>query len=465
MTAKLSRKIAGFLYRCGSLRVLYTPSVGNLTAIVLLSITVLSTETEARFLSQFSLTAGEEYNDNIFFSKQREHDFITQIIPRFSLTYQPDGVTAPTLQLNLSPVGQIFARHSGESNFGDNLSFDGQYRYPFSPRLSFAFTDAVRLQGLARSQAVGINADDPTLPTQPPAPGLSRDQRLGDFLSNGANLSNSFSVSADYLVSPNISVNANYTNAYTAFIDAGGNEISNAIGGRGVYRWGPEHNLHAGYTLRLLNPREGDSSVIHDFDLGDDFFSTTQIQLTPTLTLSGSSGISFNVGGDGPRIANNTNITLIKLWQTASLSAGLRKGLTNSFGVSGISDTLTLFTSFNIRLTERLSALASVDHSRFDTDDDDFNTLQAGFNIQYALTSWLCPSLRYNHRRRFGGDNRQTPTGDRRFETGGNVYGNSMLLAITGRFDVWPTLRLGRGQGCGVGLPAVSPQLPAGSRL
>jgi hypothetical protein len=262
-----------------------------------------------------------------------------------------------------------------------------------------------------------------------------------------------------------MTLNANYVNGYTAFIDAGGNEISNLVGVRGVYQWRQEHNLHAGYAVKLLKPRKGETSVIHNLDIGDDFFSNTQIQLTPTLTLSGATGISLNTSDDGPRIANNTSVTLLKLWQTASLAAGIRKGLTNSFGVSGISDTLTLFTSFNIRLSERLSALGSVDHSRFDTDEDKFNTLQASINLQYALTNWLCPSLRYAHRRRFGGDSKTTTMGDPNFGTAGTVYGNSLFFAITGTFDIWPTLSLGRGQGCGISLPSMLPQPQHGSRL
>jgi hypothetical protein len=430
----------------------------------LFCITLLSTETEARFLGQFSLTLGEEFNDNIFFSSEREHDFITQIVPTLSLTYQPDALTIPIFKLNLSPVGQVFARHAGENNFGDNLLLDGQFQYPFSPRLSFAFADAMQIQGAARSQAVGTYPSTPILPTQLPAPGLSREQKLGNFLESGDNLSNHFSVQTDYLVSPSITLNAAYTNGYTAFMDAGGNEISHEIGIRGVYQWRQEHNLHSGYTVKLLRPRKGGVKVLHNFDVGDDFFSNTQIQLSPTLTLSGSSGISFNTSDDGPRIANNTSVTLIKLWQTASFMAGLRKGLTNSFGVAGISDTLTVFSSFNVRLSEKLSAVASIDHSRFDTDVDEFNALQASVSLQYALTSWACPSLSYSHRRRFGGESIAN-NGDRRFQTSGNVSGNSLLLAITGSFDIWPNLRLGSGQGCGIGSPAFSPQPSVRGRL
>ena len=93
------------------------------------------------------------------------------------------------------------------------------------------------------------------------------------------------------------------------------------------------------------------TAVIHDFDLGDDFFSNFQIRLSPTLTIAASSGVSLNLGNEGPRIANNTNITIIKLWETATLTGGLRKGLTPSFGVAGISDTTSFFSNFNIRLT------------------------------------------------------------------------------------------------------------------
>jgi hypothetical protein len=40
--------------------------------------------------------------------------------------------------------------------------------------------------------------------------------------------------------------------------------------------------------------------------LGDDFFSNYQIQLSPTLTLTASTGISLNAGNNGPPVANNT---------------------------------------------------------------------------------------------------------------------------------------------------------------
>ncbi len=150
MSFRFPRNRTGFLSGYG-LALAYMAPFANLALLVLICISFFNRDAEAQFLTQFSLTVGEEYNDNIFFSRQREHDFITHIIPTFSLIYQPDTTAAPTFKLDISPIGQIFARHSSENNFGDNFSLDGQYRYTPSPRLSFAFTDTLQLQGAART--------------------------------------------------------------------------------------------------------------------------------------------------------------------------------------------------------------------------------------------------------------------------------------------------------------------------
>ncbi len=411
---------------------------------------VLSVRTEAQLASQFSLSIGEEYNDNIFFSKQKEHDFITQITPNFSITYQPPVARASTLTLNIAPTAQIFARHTERNNFGRNLTISGDYSYPFSPRLTFTVAESLRLQGVTRTVGVGANSGNPlpSTPTAPPSPTLTTAQNLGNFISNRNTLSNNFAIQGNYLFAPNINFSGGYSNGYTRFIDTGGSDISNSINVRGIYKWQEDHNLHAGYRVGLIRSRNGGNNVIHDFDIGDDYFSSRQIQLTPTLTLSGSTGISVNSGGSGPRLANNSTVTLIKIWEQASFTAGARKGLTGSFGVSGVSDTLTLFSSFNMRVSERLSALATIDHSRFDTDDTDFNTLQASLDLQYALTSWLCPSLRYSHRRRASDSGARNAN----LQIGQNVHGNSVFLTLSANFEVWPNQSLSR-QGCGGGLP------------
>src|SRR5215467_9712850 len=103
------------------------------------------------FATQFSLTGGEEYNDNIFFSQSnRDHDFITFFTPTLTLLHAPEGQVAPTLTANISPTGQIYARNSNLNNF-DNVFANGGYSYVYSPRLSFYFSDTLQRWGQTRT--------------------------------------------------------------------------------------------------------------------------------------------------------------------------------------------------------------------------------------------------------------------------------------------------------------------------
>jgi hypothetical protein len=397
------------------------------------------TDAESQLSSQFTLSLGEEYNDNIFFEKQpRVQDFITQISPTFRLQFRP--LTAPThaFGFDFTPTGEIYARTSELNNFGDNLTFNANYAYDYSPRLNFRLTDSVQRQGITRSQRFSEPRQfrQFSTPTQPPSPGLSPSQRLGDFVSDGETLANNFGAYARYLYAPDITVSAEFNSAYTSFLDVGGTELSNRIGFRGTYNWRQEHNLHAGYFVEIIKTREGDNNVVHNFDIGDDYFSNTRIALTPTLTLAFSTGLSFNAGNDGPRLANNSNLTLSKLWERATFTIGARKGLTGSHGVAGVSDTTSFFTTFNMRITERLSTNIGADYSLYDTDDVNFNTAQIGGALQYAITNWLCSSLTYNHRRRDSGSGSQNTD----LLTRGNVYSNSVLMAISANFDLWPSI-------------------------
>jgi len=213
-------------------------SFKSLVVTILVFNIFLCDTTNAQFAGQFSLSVGEEYNDNIFFSKQKEHDFITQITPTFTILFQPAAATAPTLKFDISPTGQIFARHPEENNFGRNLSLGGSYSHAFSPRLSLNFNEALRLQGGTRTVGVGSNLNNslPGTPTGPLSPGLSESQSLGNFISNGDTLSNSFSVQGNYVFTPNVTFSGHYANAYSKFLDLGGSEISNTIRVRGIYK-------------------------------------------------------------------------------------------------------------------------------------------------------------------------------------------------------------------------------------
>ena len=412
--------------------------VGGL--VVLISL-VLPTSSWAAFASQFSFGVGEEYNDNIFFSKQKDHDFISTLVPTLSFFYAPAGQIEPTATLSIAPMGELYARHSELNNFGKNFLVQGAYAYRYSPQLSFDFADNFQRQGPTRTGGFGQPLHLQTGPTTPGS-GLTDSQDLKNFTSQGDQITNSFGINGSYLYRPDVSFTGFYRNTVAQFLDAGGTEVSNTIGARGIYNWRQDHNLHAGYSISINKSRDGDEDgIIHNFDFGDDYFSNYNLQLTPTLSLTASTGLSFNTGNDGPRIANNTNITITKLWEAGVLNAGLRKGLTPSFGVAGTSDTTSIFTTLAFRFSEKLSTNADVNLSFYDTEDVNFKTFEAGMGLQYMINSWLSAALNYRFRWIDSGSGaNQTDLLNK-----GIVNSNSVFLVLTGRFDLWPNIGLARG--------------------
>jgi hypothetical protein len=427
--------------------------------LIALGVSILwCTETDAQFASRFSLSVGEEYNDNIFFTEQREHDFITNITPTLTFLYQPPVESASPFVLNISPVGQIFARHPEENNFGDGVNVNAGYIYRYSPRLTFDIRETFQTTGRTQTGLAAGNAfNRPTFtPVRPGAPGLPISSvNIANFVPNGRTLDNQFSLSGSYLLRPNITLGGGYTSSIINYLDLGGTDVSHSVGVRGSYRWRQEHNLYAAYSVQFLNSRDNDNSVIHNINIGDDYFSNTLIQLTPTLILTFSTGVSLNTSNDGPRVTNNTILQLIKLWEKASFRVGVFKGLTSSQGVSGVSDTIDLVSSFNILFTERLSANAGVDYSFFDTDDVNFRPFRGYTGLRYGITNWLCSDLRYTHRRLFAGSGGQNTV----LQNRGNVYGNSVSLLLSIDFDLWPNLGLARSRGCAA-TPVGASQFP-----
>lgn len=413
---------------------------GNVLGSAILVCLLFPVNSWAAFASQFSFGFGEQYNDNIFFSRQKEHDFVSTFLPSLSFFYAPSGQIEPTGNLTITPIGEIYARHEELSGFGKNLSVKGFYNYRFSPKLRVDFSDTFRRQGATRTGGLDEAFQLQTGPTTPSS-GLTSSQRLKDFVSRGDQLTNSFEANGAYLYKPDVSFAAFYRNSVAQFLDEGGTEVFHEVGGRGIYNWRRDHNLHAGYSISINKSRNGkDDGIIHNFDFGDDYFSNYTLQLTPTLSLAASSGLSFNAGNGGPKIANNTNITITKLWETAVLNAGFRKGLTPSFGISGISDTTSIFTNFIFRFSERLSTNADANFSFFDTKDVNFKTFQAGAGLQYAIASWLTSALNYRFRWIDSGSGASQTD----LLSKGIVKSNAVFLVLTSHFDLWPNTGLAR---------------------
>ena len=406
---------------------------------------------EARFAVKLSPTLGELYTDNLFYTKDKEHDFVTTITPTLSILYAPEGQTAPILNLNISPSGLIFARHSELNNFGDNWEANGGYTYQYSPQLSFFASDVLGRQGQYRlGPSTQGTFQLPNPPTSPPPlgdilPGQGN-QNLANFTSGGSQFWNNFSFRGTYLYRPDVRFTGGYSNNFVNYLGQG-YDLWQTIGFRGIYNWQKEHNLHAGVYVNIYNNRNSNSAnnrknnnVVVNFNLGDDYFSAFQINLSPTLTLTANTGISLNAGNNGPPVANNTNITLTKIWETATLSGGVQHGLTSSYGVAGVSNTTSVNGQFSHQVTEKLSTLAGVNFSFYDTDDGNFQTFQASAGARYQFTPWLASNLFYAYR---WTDSSSQATSTNLLQAG-VVRANVVYLTLTANFDIWPTTGLSR---------------------
>jgi hypothetical protein len=406
---------------------------------------------EARFAIKFSPTLGELYTDNIFYTKDKEHDFVTTITPTFSILYAPEGQTAPIFNLNISPSALIFARHSELNNFGDNFALNGGYTYQYSPQLTFFVSDVLGRQGPYRLGTQGLIQGGfrlPNPPTSPPPTGGTlpeqANQNLANFTSGGSQFWNNFNFQGTYLYRPDVRFTGGYANNFVNYLGQDGYDLWQTVGFQGVYNWREQHNLHAGVYVNIYNNRDNanqkNNNVVVNFNIGDDFFSNFQINLSPTLTLTANTGISLNAGNNGPTVANNTNITLTKIWETATLSGGVKHGLTPSYGVAGVANTTSVNGQFSYQVTEKLQTLAGVNFSFYDTDDGNFQTFQASAGARYQFTPWLASNLFYAYR--------WTDSSSQAASTNllqpGVVRANVVYLTLTANFDIWPTTGLGR---------------------
>jgi hypothetical protein len=404
----------------------------------------LVNDVNAGFAGRFSLSLGEGFSDNIFFERNKEADFATVIRPTFSILYAPPGQTIPIFRADLSPEGQIFARNPQESNFGKNTTFNTEYTHYYSPLLTIYVRDTLERVGPVRSSGSGFERGS----TQPPSGGGTGGppslHPFGDFVSFGNEVRNEISARGSYTYSPNLSFGGDYAFGFANYLDQGGSDIWHRVAARGVYRWRDEHNFHFGYGVDIIKTRDGANNIVHNIDIGDDYFSLLKLNLDPTLTIFASTGIGVVTGDGGVRLANNVNVRVEKLWQTASLMVGATKGITPSLGIAGVSDTTSLVTNFNIRFTERLSAYIDSNFSFYDTDDGNFKTFTAGTGIRYRILSWLSSELRYAHRWE---NDASSLNGSGDFfnpNQRGKINSNSIALFFTADFDVWPTTGFAR---------------------
>jgi hypothetical protein len=395
-----------------------------------------------------TVTTGEVYDDNIFFDNTQKRDFITYVIPTFSFYYAPGSQRVPDLSARLAPEAQIFAQHGSLSNFGKNTAFDVNYIYRFSPNVEFNITNTLR-RGSDTKIAFSSGAIDtpfliPTTPTMFPAAGtfvpVPFMQSITALVSSGSSISNQLVVNGAYRIAPNFTVTGLYANSISD-LSTNGTEIDHTVGARFIYNWRQEHNLHAGYAATFGS----DGKIIHQFDFGDDYFSSYRllnIKLDPTLTIAGAGGISFNQVGNGPGVTGNGRIALIKLWPTAVAGISASRELTTGLGLSEAGNSSDFGASFNIRFTQRLMAGLGTDYNIFDSKDLDLKVFRAGAGVEYWPLGWISTTLKYSYRWLDSSGKKKKLDNDVNL---GTFHGNEVVLGASFYFDLWPRTGISRG--------------------
>jgi len=433
-------------------------TLAALVAALFFSAIIGSTKASAEIYGGFSLGTGEEFSDNIFFRTQpgrnNVKDWITHIVPTFTMLYATPGDPTPVLTATLAPEGQIFARNATFGNFGDNIAFDSAYTYKATPVFTVNFTENLRRTGLTRTiglDAMGPPPQLPVTPTDLPSIGsfvpLPLAQAIQTLVTKGRNFTNGFTMQPVYQYSPTLTFSGGYSMGYSN--SRSGQDFSHSAGVRGVYNWLQEHNLFAGYTVNVFDTG-GKTTVVHSIDVGDDFFSNAKIRLSPTWTLSGAFGLAFNTGGTGPTVVNNVSLTLQKVWEDALLNFSIRRGLTTSLGLfSGPTTATTFSAGYGIRLTDRLTALAGTDFSFLgEKEATDIEVFRASAGLQYWITSWLSSNFWYSRRWRS-----VTPRAHIDVPAG-KAAGDNVLVSLTAHFDVYPNPGLAVG---GINRPLFAP--------
>jgi hypothetical protein len=370
------------------------------------------------------LSVGEEYNDNIMFTKNHIVDYVTSVTPVIELQYDRPSLSA---SLSGNTSAEIFARGTREDNLARTQAAHISAAYEASERLSLSVSDGVSRVGATRigpqpgaTSYSSRTAGDPT-----PADTASTILPRGDVFSNY------FTAHAKYALAPRWFSTASFSNGYNNFNNPGARDVRSSVADQIDYLWSPTVSFDARYSYSLFNFNTGTNTESHSMTLGGSY------QYSPAWSASASAGAFVNrplESKPGARTSTSVGptfaVTLIRNFEYSSASAGVSQVVTTSAGVAGLSTTRTAFLYYDTQLTPTLTGSLSTTYSNFDTSSTNFQLLVAHAGLSWPIWKLFSVWLSYSYRWRDA--SQATNSLD-----AGVVDGNVVGIYLTASYSVW----------------------------
>ena len=380
-----------------------------------------------------SFSVNEEYNDNIFFNQNHTEDYITSLHLGLIASYLRPDLTA---LLSTGTSARFFARGVGTNTLDLAEATRGNLStaYQASSRLSLGLSDSIarvgRTRGLSSTTITDLGTTDSTAANTV----TTSNTDLGGvsvLLPRGNALSNSFGVTAGYLLTPLVSSSVAYTNTLFTFSDPGGTNLT-STGSLGLgYEWSPTFGTNVGYSYSRFDSNVSADADTHTVTLGANY------QLSPEWSVNGTGGGFVNrqyasgTTSTPTRTGATFDLGLTRAFEWSRLTVRGRQGITPSAGVAGTSITREGLLSYYVLLAQKLRGSLTTSYSPFDTSQGSFQVFQLYTGISYTVWENVSAGLFYAYRRSDAGQAVGSTL------AAGTIDSNVVRLQISMHYPLW----------------------------
>jgi hypothetical protein len=324
------------------------------------------------YTSDVSLSLSEQYNDNIFLSRDRVSDFITFITPGIGLSIKSSN---SELKLGYSPSFSFYSSHTELNETSHHFTADGSFT--LSERLSLLLRDTF----VKSSEISDIRA----VPDLGPIT-ARREVRLHTLNSN-----------ISYRLRDNLSYMLGVSYFDTDYKEKGLIEVKTYSGNMGIsYIQSKRTTFTANARYIKYDYRPFSDVTGQDYSLG------ITHRLNPTLTIGLTGGAIItkieDTGKSDTGFSGSADLT--KTFEKGEVALSYRQTVIPAIEYRLPTRARTISLRSSRKMTDKLAASASASYSNFksiETDDYDTDDLLFNVDLTYSLRPWAGLSLSYSY--------------------------------------------------------------------